>query len=414
MASTPPPLATEAASADPFTSRARPTFLYVMYALLLGAFPMAALAAVSPVTAAVCTRAVAAYLDAIPQPLYALFGTGYLGYTVDARMGQGEGGRLVSEAGSPYRTAMTDRPVVLIAQPHLAPLTPLLEQHYDVLRLWESEDEPRIAQARAIVAAGEFAIPAELIERMPDLGLIACLTVGYDGIDVEWARARGIAVSHAHDANDEDVADHAIGLIIGHIRAIVSGDRRLRAGGWSAREKPLTRSLGGMRIGIVGLGSIGIAVARRAEAMRMRVSWWGPNAKPDAGWPRIDSLIELARQSDVLVVAARAHAGNVGLISAEVIAALGPQGLLVNIARGQLVDEDALIAALRDGSLGGAALDVFESEPTSAARWADVPNTVLTPHTAGATQEAVAKMAAMLMANLAAFFAGEKLPNPAA
>lgn len=309
---------------------------------------------------------------------------------------------------------MTDRPTVLVAQPHLAALIPMLGQHYAVLRLWEAEDAPRLAETRAIVAAGEFAIPTDLVDRLPDLGLIACLTVGYDGIDVEWARARGIAVTHAHDANDEDVADHAIGLIVGQVRAIVAGDRRLRDGGWSAREKPLTPSLGGKRIGIVGLGSIGVAVARRAEAMRMTIGWWGPNPKPDAAWPRTESLVHLARDSDILVVAARAHAGNVGLISAEVIEALGPDGLLVNVARGQLVDEDAAIAALKDGRLGAAALDVYDTEPTPAARWADVPNTVLTPHTAGATREAVAKMAAMLMANLAAFFADEALPNPAA
>src|SRR5690606_12743223 len=135
------------------------------------------------------------------------------------------------------------------------------------------------------------------------------------------------------------------------------------------------------RLGVVGLGAIGESVARRAEALRMDVSWWGPREK-DARWPRANSLLELARNSDVLVVACRADEDNRGLISAEVIDALGPQGLLVNVARGQLVDEGALIAALRSGRLGQAALDVFAEEPTDAARWADVPNTVLTPHTA--------------------------------
>jgi len=230
---------------------------------------------------------------------------------------------------------------------------------------------------------------------------------------VPWATARGLQVSHAQDANGEDVADHAIGLILGHRRRIVEGDRRLRAGQWRDDDKPLSRSLGGATIGIVGLGGIGAAVARRAEAMRMQVRWWGPTPKPDAPWPRADSLVDLARASDILVVAARAHAGNVGMISAEVIEALGRQGLLVNVARGQIVDEDALIAALKDGRLGGAALDVYTSEPTSAERWVDVPNTVLTPHTAGATDIAVQRMAAMLMANLAAFFAGQPLPTPA-
>ena len=309
---------------------------------------------------------------------------------------------------------MTDRPTLLVAQPHLAPIGALLARQYEVLSLWEAPTDAQLAEVRAVVVAGEFAIDRALVDRMPRLGLIACFTVGYDGIDVAWAKTRGLLVSHAQDANDEDVADHAIGLIVGHRRHIVSGDRLLRAGGWQARAKTLTRSLGGARLGIVGLGGIGRAVARRAEAMRMRVAWWGPNPKPETEWPRTETLLALARDSDILVVAARAHDGNVGLISAEVIAALGPDGLLVNVARGQLVDEAAAIAALRAGTLGGAALDVFETEPTPAERWADVPGTVLTPHTAGATQEAVQRMAAMLFANLAAFFAGDALPNPAA
>lgn len=309
---------------------------------------------------------------------------------------------------------MTERPTLLVAQPHLAPVAVMLAAQYELLFLWESPDDAELAQVRAIIVAGEFAVDRGLVERMPQLGLIACFTVGYDGIDVDWAKGRGLQVSHAQDANDEDVADHAIGLILGHRRAIVSGDRTLRAGGWHARAKTLTPSLGSAKLGIVGLGGIGRAVARRAEVMRMPVAWWGPNPKPEAEWPRADTLVALAKDSDILVVAARAHDANVGLISAEVIAALGPAGLLVNVARGQLVDEDAAIAALRAGTLGGAALDVYEAEPTPAERWADVPNTVLTPHTAGATNEAVQKMAGMLVANLAAFFAGEPLPNPAA
>ncbi len=308
---------------------------------------------------------------------------------------------------------MTDRPVILIAQPHLGRLIPLLSAQYEPLALWEETTRERFGEVRAMVTAGEVAISSELVEQMPALGLIACFTVGYDGIDVPWANARGIQVGHALDANDQDVADHAIGLILGHRRRIVEGDRVLHAGEWRADDKPLSRSLAGAKLGIVGLGSIGVAVARRAEVMRMEVRWWGPNPKPDAAWPRAATLVDLAKECDILVVAARAHAGNVGMISAEVIEALGPGGLLVNVARGQLVDEDALIAALKDGRLGGAAIDVYVTEPTPAERWAGVPNTVLTPHTAGATDLAVQRMVVMLMANLAAFFAGQPLPTPA-
>ncbi len=183
----------------------------------------------------------------------------------------------------------------------------------------------------------------------------------------------------------------------------------LRAGEWRPEFRMLTRSLEGQRLGIVGLGRIGEAVARRGQAMRMLPRWWGPRAKPEAPWPRLDSLRSLAADSDILVVTARADAENRGLISSEVIATLGADGLLVNVARGQLVDEDALIAALRGGVLGAAALDVFEEEPTPADRWRDVPNTLLTPHTAGATDASVRKMLELLHANLAAYFAGEPL-----
>jgi len=307
---------------------------------------------------------------------------------------------------------MTQRPVIAVAQPHLGLIVPQLRERYDVVPLWEETNHDRLAEVTALVMAGEFPVTSERIDSLPKLGLIACFTVGYDGVDVPAARARGLLVSHAHDANHEDVADHAIGLIVGHRHNIVEGDRMVRAGEWKPGSKMITRSLGGTRVGIVGLGSIGDAVGRRADAMLMDVRWWGPNPKPAARWARMDSLVDLAGWSEILVVAARAHQDNEKMISAAIIDALGPDGLLVNVARGQVVDEDALIAALRDGRLGGAALDVFAQEPTPAERWADVPNTVLTPHTGGATDAAVERMKEMLFANLAAFHAGEPLVTP--
>ncbi|MDP2763853.1 MAG: 2-hydroxyacid dehydrogenase, partial [Brevundimonas sp.] len=273
---------------------------------------------------------------------------------------------------------MTDRPALLIMQRHLAPLTAFLESQWTVWRFWEGPPAEAQGQIRALVVAGEFPLDKALIESLPKLQLIACFTAGYDGIDVDWCRARGLPVTHAPGVNHEDVADHALGLIIAARRRIADGDRSLRAGGWTPESKMITPSLKDQRVGVVGLGSIGAAVARRAEAMRMPVRWWGPREK-DSPWPRAGSLLELARDSDILVVACKADESNRGLVSREVIEALGPQGLLVNVARGQLVDETELIAALKDGRLGQAALDVFEEEPTAASRWADVPNTVLTP-----------------------------------
>jgi lactate dehydrogenase-like 2-hydroxyacid dehydrogenase len=304
------------------------------------------------------------------------------------------------------------KPAILIVQPHLGVLGPLFEAEFTVWRLWAGPPIEAASGIRALLVAGEFPIDKTFAESLPHLGLIACFTAGYDGVDVEWARARGLKVSHSPGVNHEDVADHAMGLVLAAARRIAEGDQAVRAGDWRAAEKTITGSLTGQRLGIVGLGAIGEGIARRAEAFGLTVSWWGPNEKPDAKWPRVASLVELAKDSDILVVAARADGSNEGLISREVIEALGPQGLLVNVARGQLVDEDALIAALKDGRLGMAALDVFATEPTAAARWADVPNTVLTPHTAGATTAALPKMVALTLANLRRFFAGEPLVNP--
>ncbi len=303
---------------------------------------------------------------------------------------------------------MTDRPAILIMQRHLAPLTAFLDGAYTVYRFWEGPPVEAREDIRAMVVAGEFELDKHLIESLPRLELIACFTSGYDGIDVDWCREKGLPVTHAPGVNHEDVADHALGLILSARRRITEGDRALRAGQWTPDSKTITPSLNHLRVGVVGLGLIGEAVARRCEALRMRVAWWGPREK-EAPWPRAASLAELARDSDVLVVACRADDANRGLISREVIEALGPDGLLVNVARGQLVDEDSLIAALRAGKLGHAALDVFETEPTDPARWADVPNTTLTPHTAGATTEAVQGMLGLLLENLSAHFEGRPL-----
>lgn len=308
---------------------------------------------------------------------------------------------------------MTRAPAILIMQPHLAPLTTLLEGSFTVHRFWEGPPVEAATEIGALVVAGEYPLDKALIERLPNLKLIACFTSGYDGIDVAWCRARGLAVTHAPGVNHEDVADHALGLILASRRMIVSGDAQVRSGAWTAETRTITPSLKDQRLGIIGLGAIGKAVARRAETFRMSVAWWGPREKP-AAWPRAESLIALARDSDILVVACKADESNRGLVSAEVMDALGPQGLLVNVARGQLVDEDALIAALKSGRLGHAALDVFEVEPTPAGRWSGVPNLILTPHTGGATTAGVQGMLMLLFQNLQAAFADQPLVTPVA
>ena len=306
---------------------------------------------------------------------------------------------------------MPHRPHILIMHSPLGLLTPVLEAAYNVHRLWEHPPVEAQGLIEAAVVLGEAPLDTAVIERLPNLKLIACFTSGYDGIDLDWCAARGLPVTHAPAVNHEDVADHALGLILGSVRRIVDGDRTLRAGGWTMDERLITPSMRGRRVGIVGMGLIGEAVAKRVEVMGCPVAWWGPRAK-DSPWPRAESLLELARDSDVLLVACRADETNRGLISAGVIEALGPNAVLVNVARGSLVDEDALIDALKAGRLGQAALDVFETEPTPAARWTDVPNILLTPHSGGATSEAVQGMLMLLMRNLAAAVAGEPLVTP--
>jgi len=308
---------------------------------------------------------------------------------------------------------MSAKPLVLICYDLLTPLRGAIEaQGYEVVYSWEMPAE-RAVEVRAIVHAGEALLTPDFLLSLPNLGLIANVSAGYDGVDVPWCRAHGIEVTHSDGLNADDVADHALGLLIGGWRNIVAGDRTVRADQWNnhARLAP-GPGLKGRRLGVMGLGHIGQAVAVRAEAFGMQVAWWGPNPKPDARWPRAESLLALAKDSDILVVACRADATNLKAVSAEVIAAVGPQGMIVNVARGSILDEDALIAALRSGALGRAGLDVFAVEPTPAARWADVPNVVLTPHSAGGTTNSLPLMIGQTFENLKRFYAGEPLASP--
>jgi hydroxypyruvate reductase len=305
------------------------------------------------------------------------------------------------------------RDSVALAHPDLAPLLQeAISARYRVVELASPVSEPGLHLVRAVIVDGSRPFDKSLHAAVPNLGLIACFNAGYDGIDIDWARKRGIVVTHAQDVNHEDVADFAVGQILNIYRKISAGSRWVRDGEWQPGRRLMTRSIAGLRLGIVGLGSIGHALARRADALRMVTSWWAPRDQPNAPWPRASSLIELARDSDVLVVAASADERNRGLISASVLQALGSQSVIINVARGSLVDEDAVIDALQRGALGAAALDVYQDEPTSPKRWADVPHTFLSPHIAGVTDLAVSRMAALVRANLDAFFDGEPVPTP--
>jgi lactate dehydrogenase-like 2-hydroxyacid dehydrogenase len=269
------------------------------------------------------------------------------------------------------------------------------------------EDRPRV---RAVLTNGVQRIGPQEMDLLPNLGLIVTVGAGFDGVDLPAAEARGIGLLTGSGVNADDVADHAVGLVLASTRRIVADDAYVRAGRWSPGELRTVRSVGSMAVGIVGLGHIGRAIAARLAVFRCRIAWTGPRPKPDAPFPYEPSLVELARASDILIVAAPLSPDTRRLIDAEVIEALGPRGLLVNVARGGVVDEDALIAALKAGRLGSAALDVFEQEPTPPGRWADAPNVVLTPHTAGVTEEVMATVYDLAARRVTAFARDGRIP----
>lgn len=270
---------------------------------------------------------------------------------------------------------------------------------------------PAMRDSVEILISGGEALPRSLVEALPRLRLVACFSTGYAGIDMAHLQSRGIALTTAAGINAHDVADHATALLLACWHNVPAADALVRSGGWRGGTTPRA-SLRGRRAGIVGLGRIGGAIATRLAAHDIDVRWWGPRAKPDAVFPRMPDLMALSSWADMLIVASRAIPENAGQIDADILRALGSNGILVNISRGFLVDEDALITALGDGTIAGAALDVFTDEPTDPARWRDLTNVVLTPHLAGYTREAGADMIAQLKENVTRYLAGAPLLSP--
>ncbi len=268
---------------------------------------------------------------------------------------------------------------------------------------------PRI---RAIAASGESKVSRELIAQLPALEIVSVFGVGYDGIDVAAARERGIAVTNTPGVLDDEVADLAMALVLAVSRRLVEADRYVRTGAWANGPMPLARKVSGARMGIVGLGRIGKAIARRAEAFGMSIAYTARSAKADAPYPFFATAEALAREVDFLVVITPGGAGTRKLIDAKVLAALGSKGYLVNVARGSVVDEQALVEALRAGTIAGAALDVFENEPQVPAELLALDNVVLTPHVGSATWQTRQAMADLSFANLQAHFAGQPLLSP--
>lgn len=300
----------------------------------------------------------------------------------------------------------------------LCPFSPPLEsglaQRFEVVRWFELAAaaqqqllEHRAAGVRAVVTGGHIGCSNELMSALPSLGIIAINGVGVDKVDLALARARGVRVVRTPGLLADDVADLAVGLIIGLLRGIPAADAFVRQGLWEQGAWPLARKVTGRRFGILGLGEIGSALARRLAPFGP-IAYSGPRHKP-VPYAFHPHVLDLARVSDVLVITCPANVATHHIVGAQVIDALGPEGILVNVARGSIVDEAALISALAAGKLQGAALDVFEGEPHVPESLRDSERVVLTPHIASATVETRARMAELILENLDAFIGGAPL-----
>jgi lactate dehydrogenase-like 2-hydroxyacid dehydrogenase len=266
---------------------------------------------------------------------------------------------------------------------------------------------------RGVVTNGHSGPPPEIIDRLTKLEVICSASVGYDGIPVEYARSKGIPVTNTPEVLNDDVADLAIGLMIMTARRLIPADRYIRQGEWPRKgEFPLASRASGKRVGILGMGRIGREIGKRAEAMNNTIAYHSRRPVADISWRHYPDLVALARDSDFLIVIIPATPQTDKIVSREVIAALGPSGILVNVARGAVVDEEALVAALAAGKLGGAGLDVFVHEPQVPQALFGMDNVVLAPHVGSGTFETRRAMSQLVLDNLDAHFAGRPLLTP--
>lgn len=298
-----------------------------------------------------------------------------------------------------------------------------LAERFDVLGPFDAPLPEAVAsmpraeaeRVRAAVVYGTTDTSRAAIAGLPGLGIVCCIGSGYEGVDLDAARERGIPVTHSPGANASAVADLAVGLLLSSIRRLPRADAYVKSGEWSAsggRRMPHLLGLTGRRIGIYGLGSIGEKIARRVEAFETEVGYHGRRRRNDVRYAYHATLTDLAHWADVLMISVRAGPENRHAVDAGVLSALGPQGHVVNVSRGSVIDEQALIRALADGGIAGAGLDVYEREPEVPAELRALPNVALTPHLGGGTIEAQTAMHECVLANLDAFLAGRPVPTP--
>jgi lactate dehydrogenase-like 2-hydroxyacid dehydrogenase len=306
-----------------------------------------------------------------------------------------------------------NRPTVLITKPLAKSCEDALAQHFNALWLVGANDPDTLINqnAAAIRAIAGGKVPAAMMERLPNLEIIANSGVGVDSIDLEAAKSRNIIVTNTPGVLEDSVAELALGLMLALARSIPQADRYVRDGAWKEKMYPLRNELRGKPVGIVGLGRIGKEIASRLSALKMDVAYYGRTEQTSQPYRYFADLIELARSSDWLVVAAPGGKMTEKIISRKILKALGPEGRLVNVSRGSLVDQQALIELLEAGELKGAALDVFENEPGVPESIIRLDNVVLSPHQGSRTFEAREGMGKLVVQNLLAHFEGRELSS---
>jgi lactate dehydrogenase-like 2-hydroxyacid dehydrogenase len=309
------------------------------------------------------------------------------------------------------------KPDVLIVGPLYKPTLEALDREFTTHKLWLAPDRKALLascadRVRGIATTGFDGADAALIDSLPKLEIISSFGVGYDTVDVEAAKRRNVIVTNTPGVLNDAVADLAIGLIIAAARRIPQGDRFVREGKWGRQGLPLAQQVTGKRLGIIGLGRIGQAIAKRAAGFDLKIGYHSRHRVPDSPFIYYARLPDLAGNSDFLVAILPGGKATYHLVDEEVMRALGPTGILVNVARGSVVDEKALVKCLQEGALGGAALDVFEEEPIVPEALLTMDNVVLQPHVGSATHETRKAMGQLTIDNLVAHFAGKSPLTP--
>ena len=274
-------------------------------------------------------------------------------------------------------------------------------------------DPAQAAVIGGIVTRSNYRIPAALMDRLPGLRIIATNGVGYDGIALDHARRKNIVVTNTPDVLNKAVAELAVGLLLALLRKLPAADGFVRSGAWEESPFPLGASLAGRKVGIVGLGRIGKEIVQRLVPFEVDLSYFG-RARQEVPWRHFDSLQAMARHVDVLILSCPGGAATRHIVDAAVLRALGPEGLVVNVARGSVIDEADLCHALANGIIQGAALDVFESEPLGESPLRHMPNVILAPHIGSATHETRRQMAELAIRNLVSFFTTGRAVTPVA